>query len=153
MMKNGYTLIELLVVMAIIGILFSVGYLSFQGYSRRQVISSVARSIQSDLRTAQEDANAGNLPVGCSGLSGYQFVVTSTSQYVINISASCSPSPNPIKSVTLPSGINISATSNSLLFKPLGQGTNITGTVTVTITQSGTNNTGTVTIGANGNIQ
>lgn len=150
---KGYSLIELLVVMAIIGILFSVGYLSFQGYSRRQAVTSVIRLVQSDLRTAQEDASAGNLPAGCSGLSGYQFSVTGSTSYEIDISAVCSPNPNPVKAVTLPSGVLISGSPALILFKPLGQGTNLSGNATITVRQTGTGNTGSITIGVNGNIQ
>lgn len=149
----GYTLIEILVGITIIALLFIFGYASFRDFSRRQAINSAVRTIRGDLRLAQEQALSGNKPVGCSSiLDGYNFRAGGTSY---TIEASCSGGlPIVVKSVTLPTDISMTPPSpNPILFKVLGQGTNISLTATVVLTQAGTNNTQTITITSGGEIK
>ncbi len=152
---RGYTLIELLIVMAIMGILFTVGYLSFQDYSRRQTLLAVGRSVRVDIRTAIESAIAGNKPAACNNvLNGYQLWITSNSAYEID--AICSAGNIVSKQAVIPVGITISSPNpNPIIFKVLAQGTNIpTGTTaTIQIKQTLTGYTDTITIGENGNVQ
>lgn len=153
--SRGYTLIELLIVMAIMGILFTVGYLSFQDYSRRQSLIAAGRGIRVDIKAAVESAVAGNKPSTCSNvLNAYQFWVTSTTTYEID--ARCSLGNVVIKQVTIPAGLTISTpNTNPVIFKVLAQGTNIpTGsTISIQIKQTLTGYTDTITIGENGNVQ
>jgi type II secretion system protein H len=152
---KGYTLIEILIVFVIVGILFTIGYSSFQDYSRQQALLNVVRSIQTDLRSAQESAIAGNKPAGCSVLlNGYQFSVTSANTYEID--ANCTSNRIQVKTITLPAGITIANPNpNPVVFKALAQGTNIAknASASVVITQTLTGKTRTITIGANGNVQ
>jgi prepilin-type N-terminal cleavage/methylation domain-containing protein len=151
----GYTLIEILIVFVIVGILFTLGYNNFQDYSRQQTLLSVIRSIQTDIRSAQESAIAGNKPVGCSVLlNGYQFIVTSANTYEID--ANCTTNKIQTKIITLPAGITIgNPNPNPIIFKSLAQGTNIrqNAAALIVITQVSTGKTRTVTVGANGNVQ
>lgn len=156
MSKNGYTLIELLIVFALTGILFTIGYISFLDYSRQQNLISFVRTVQSDLKTTQESAIAGNKPSGCDTyLNGYQFLVDSTTSYTI--SANCTPSTNIIiKQVNAPSGYTLTAPNpNPIIFKSLASGTNISGsgTASIVIKQTITGNTRTITVGANGDVK
>lgn len=154
---SGYTLIELLIVMAIIAILVTIGYLNFQDYSRHQALISAARSIQVNIRQAEEYAAAGKKPSGClTLLNGYQFKVTSQTTYEID--AICTPNSFYIinQPFTMPLGMTIAAPNpNPVIFKSLAQGTNIGsgGTASIVITQTVSGNTKTVTIGANGDVQ
>jgi prepilin-type N-terminal cleavage/methylation domain-containing protein len=155
-MKQGYTLVELLIVIVIIGILFSVGYVNFQDYSRQQTLLAAVRSVVVDLHTAQEFAISGNKPTTCvTLLDGYKFNVTSGTTYELD--AYCTPNSNiSVKQVTVPSGITISNPNpNPILFKALAQGTNIASgaTASIVITQTLTGKTRTITIGPNGNVQ
>ena len=153
---RGYTLIEILVALTIIGLLFGVGYAGFRDFSRRQAIADAAKEIQGDLRLAQGEAITGKKPEGCSDtktLSGYGFRAD-TSKY--SIEANCGGSVIIIKNVDLPPDITLlTPTPNPLLFKVLGQGTNLGSDVnwTLTLTQTGTGNTVTVTVTAGGEVK
>jgi len=152
--KNGYTLIEILVALTIIGLLFSFGYVSFRDFSRRQTISGVAKNIQGDLRLAQGNAITGQKPVGCNTtLDTFGFRVLTTASYAIE--ANCGATTVSVKSVSLPAGVSISTpTPNPLLFKILGQGTNLGATDwALILTQTGTGNTVTVTVTSGGEIK
>lgn len=166
--KKGYTLIEILVGISIIGILFAAGYVSFRDFSRRQALLGSAKLLQADFRLAQQMALAGTKPdeLGCqsNSLDGIRFNITDASPdpsyYVIRaVCGAVSDSSNPIiKTVYLPSGIvpNLSQFSpNPLLFKVLGQGTNIPeGTDSVIVlTQEGINVQPTITISSSGDIK
>lgn len=152
---KGYTLIELLIVMAIMGILFTVGYLSFQDYARRQTLLAAGRAVRVDIRTAIESAIAGNKPAACNNvLNGYQFWITSGTTYEID--AICSGGNVVVTQATVPTGITLTASNpNPVIFKVLAQGTNIpTGTTaTVQVKQTLTGNIDTIRIGENGNVQ
>ena len=153
--QTGYTLIEILVVMVIMGILFTAGYVNLRDYARAQTLTAVARSLVTDLHSAEENANAGDKPSGCNGvLNGYQFNVISSTTYELD--AFCTGGNVQVKPVILPADLTISApVPNPVVFKSIAEGTNIASgaTATIIITQTSTKNTRTITIGANGSIQ
>lgn len=156
---TGYTLIEILVSITIIALLFIFGYASFREFSRRQAINSAVRVVRGDLRLAQQQALAGNKPADpkCNApnlLDGYYFRAASTSYTIEAACSGVSGGPVTTKSVSLSSDISMTAPSpNPILFKVLGQGTNISSTATVVLTQAGTNNTQTITITSGGEIK
>lgn len=154
-MKKGYTLIEILVSLTIIGLLFSFGFVSFREFSRRQALTVAVRTVQADLRLAQQKALSGEKPESCTILAGYNFRIDSTITYSIN--ANCSPTnPPTVKNVTLGSDFTISATNNPVvIFKVLGQGANIsTGPQTIiTLTQISTGKPMTITVTSGGEIR
>lgn len=145
-LSKGYTLIEILVGITIIGLIFGTGFVSFREFSRRQALQSATKNIKGDLRFAQEQALSGKKPANafCTPpriLHGYFFRVTSATTY--EIEANCSGGNVDTKLVTLPLGITISTPpTNPLLFKSIGQGTNLSSgasiNLTVTDTASGT---------------
>lgn len=156
----GYTLIEILIGLTIIGFLFSFGYASFRDFSRREALNGTIKQIQGDLRVLQSSASAGQKPDDplCNApntLKGYRFTVVSSTEYQLR--ADCTGGvASDFKLVTLSAGITISTPSpNPIIFKVLGQGTNIpTGTNAVlTLTQAGTNNVATITISPGGEIK
>lgn len=112
-----------------------------------------------DLRLAQEQALTGKKPDDpkCNSglLNGYNFVVVDSGTY--RIEADCTGgTPVEIKTVTMPLDLSLSTPSvNPLLFKALGQGTNIPeGEDTViNITQVGSNAVIPVTISSGGEIR
>ncbi len=159
-MERAYTLIEILVGITVIALLFLFGYASFRDFSRRQAMNSAARTIRGDLRLAQEQALSGNKPANptdpkCEApnvLNGYYFRAASTS-YAIEVA--CSGGTVTAKNVNLPSDISLTAPSpNPILFKVLGQGTNLTASdATIILTQAGTLNTQTITVTSGGEIK
>jgi len=156
--KKGYTLIEILVGLTIVALIFAIGYVNFRDFSRRQALVGYARTIKGDLRVAQESALAGKKPadIFCdppSVLNSYYFNVVSASNY--QITASCSGGNVIVKDVTLPSDVAISISTNPVLFKILGEGTNVPSATptTITLTQAGTGNTRVITITSGGEIK
>ncbi len=151
---SAYTLIEILVGITIIGLIFGFGYVSFREFSRRQALSGAAKEIKGDLRLAQALALSGDKPESCTGLlNGFNFRVESASSY--KIEADCGTQVYEDKTVDMPDGVSISIPSpNPVLFKVLGQGTNIVlgGSAVITLTQAGTGLTLVVTITDGGEI-
>ena len=160
-MRNSpaYTLIEILVGITIIGLIFGFGFVSFREFSRRQALTGASKQIVGDLRLAQGEAAAGKKPddIKCTGvnlLNGYYFRVSGASSYEIQVN--CSGGDVDVKTVNLPGDILIAAPSpNPVLFKALGQGTNIDQgeSATLTLTQAGTGSVTTITISSVGEIK
>lgn len=158
-MKKGYTLIELLVGLSIIGLLFGFGYVSFRDFSRRQSLAGTAKKIQGHLRLSQQESLSGRKPdnSACNtpnSLTGFIFNVYSANAY--KIQARCTGGDVLVRDVELPEGVTIQAPNpNPILFKVVGQGTNIgegsTATITVVQTQSG--NSYQVIVTSSGEIQ
>jgi prepilin-type N-terminal cleavage/methylation domain-containing protein len=127
-LNRAYTLIEILIALTIVGIVFVIGYAGFRDFARRQTVISMARNIKSDLRLAQEMALSSKKPDGCSVLDGYEFNVSNVTQEY-TISARCSGAAQaPVKTVEMPENIAITkipAFGEPILFKVLGQGTNL----------------------------
>ena len=119
---RGYTLIEILVGLTIIGILFAVGYVGFREFSRRQQLSGVVKQLKGDLRLAQAQALSGQNEGCTSSLDGFSIDILDTQSY--EIGAVCLGSPQS-KIVNIPGGVTIASSVDPILFKVLGQGTNI----------------------------
>lgn len=150
---KGYTLIELLVAITISIIVFSIGFVGYREFSRRQDLAGVKKNLMSDLRLIQQLSLTGQKPSGasCSMLNGHTFTLTSSTSY--QLIANCIDGNTIIKTVTFTNGVTLTATTASTQFKILGQGTSLTATNTLTLTNSYSGNTSTVTIGTGGGIQ
>lgn len=151
--EHAYTLIEILVSLTIISLIFGVGFISFREFARRQALAAVARSLRGDLRLAQEQALVGKKPGGCNVLGGYRFSAVSGTQYTIE--AVCSNGNFSVgkTSVPFPSGVSMNPVPGNILFKVLGQGTDLGSDVEVNLVQEATGNTIKVTITTGGEIK
>ncbi len=156
MRLKGYTLVEVLLSLTLVGLLFGLDYATFRDFSRRQQLAGVARAIKGELRLVQGKASSAEKPAGCGAniLSSYSFQITGSSSY--KITANCSGGVNvDIKTVNLSGGVTMLPISGTILFKVLGQGTNITAgsNFVITLTQAGTNKTALVTVTSGGEIK
>ena len=155
--KSGYTIIEILVALSILGIIFSTGFASFRDFSRRQVLSGAVRALKGDLRLAQQYSLIGKKPddPDCAlvnPLDGYSLLVNSSTQYIIQ--ASCSAGLVDVKIVDLPADVSLSAPSpNPIIFEVLGQGTNLSGDATITLTQLSTGDENSIIVTKGGEIK
>ena len=91
---SGYTMIELLIVVAIMFILFTVGFGNYRDFQKRQYFEGEVRSLMADLVLAREMALSGVIPdptgpVQCDGLVGYVVRIHRT-QERYRLSALCS---------------------------------------------------------------
>lgn len=132
--QQGFTLIELLITIAILSILFALGFASYRTFSRSQQLQGIARQLRGDLSQAQQNALSGIKPsssfanytncVSPNTLNGYGFTRTSTTTY--NIYAICSAGNVNYPTKTLPPGfVIVIAPAGDIQFKTLGQGTTI----------------------------
>lgn len=157
-LTSAYTFIEILVALTIVSLIFSIGYVSFRDFSRRQALAGVVRSIRGDLRLAQGQAISGQKPsdISCdspSTLSGYYFDIVSANNY--RLVAQCSGGNVVSKEVTIAADIFLSSNQDPIVFKVLGQGTNVPQATPaiITLTQSGTLNIATITVSSTGEIK
>lgn len=159
---GGYTMIELLVALTIVGLLFGVGYANFRDFTRRQSLVNSTKKIIGDLRDAQQMALSGQIPndASCRGnnyLNGYFFRVISANHYEIRASCSGGAVANVAKDVYLPPTVTIVTpfpNPNPILFKVLGNGTNIGATnAQIRVRQSGSSATNIINVSSGGQIQ
>jgi prepilin-type N-terminal cleavage/methylation domain-containing protein len=158
--SSGYSLVELLIVIFIMAIIFTFGMSNYRSFSQRQVLTNTAKNIQADIRLAQSEALSGHVPsdtdcTGTQALNGYAFKVTTSSQYQIIPVCSGAGTVAATKTVDLPSNVTITTPSpNPIIFKTLGDGTNIQSTdAKITIQISGSSNTLDVSISSGGQIE
>lgn len=153
--SRGYTLIEILIALSITALIFGLGYVGYRDFSRRQLVNSAAQTLVGDLRLAQEQSIAGKKPTGCVVLDGYKvFVDVAAKEYTI--SANCSDQDYLVKTVSISPQIVLTApTTNPIIFRPIGLGTNIpmNTSVTIVLSHPGINYSNSVTIGSGGDIQ
>ena len=119
-------------------------------------MSGTVRSMQGDLRLAQQQALAGKKPAGTecdspNSLSGYQYAQVSATSYAIR--AVCSGGSVEIKPVDLPAGITLSSSVGTITFNVLARGTDLSADATLTLTLAGSQISSTITITPVGEIR
>ncbi len=168
MPSRGFTLIELLVSIGILISVFSLGFAGYRDYSRRQEMASISRQLRADLRWAQSLALSGHKPTAdylgaatsvcqsANPLIGYNLQSSANSY---RIRAVCNQAGTAqfviIKNTAVPSYFTLTGGYNGgspvnpsgyFVFKPLGQGTNLSPQAaerftTITDTRSGAQET------------
>lgn len=155
--KAGYTFIELLVVITVSVIVFGIGFAGYREFSRRQDLTGVSKNLIGDLRLIQQLSLTGQKPEGatCTKLIGYTFTRVSATNY--SMTANCDNSGIisnvEIKNVDFPTGVSFTATTANTQFKVLGQGTNLSASNTLTLTNSLSGSSNEITIGIGGDIR
>jgi len=137
--EGGFSFIELMIVILVSALLFGIGYASYRNFAQKQALIKVARAFEADVRIAQNKAMSAQVPEECGTLSGYGLKFGGSTY---QISSYCSGSGGESITRTF-SGYVFSNDLgvDSIVFKVLGQGTNLTGDITVTITNSTTDKT------------
>ncbi|HJZ05130.1 hypothetical protein A2634_03600 [Candidatus Amesbacteria bacterium RIFCSPHIGHO2_01_FULL_48_32] len=144
-MTKGFTLVEVILAMGLSVILLGFGASTFQSTVRRQAVDQTAERINQVLQEAKTNAQAGKKDCavcGCTGastdlaLEGWEVTMT-TSSYTL--SGKCGTTYFYTSGVQpLPGGIVVSYNpGNSVMFKPLGQGTNLAANYSVVVYQPG----------------
>lgn len=158
-LRSGFTLIEILVALSIIGLIFGGGYASYREFSRRQELFQTAQLVRSDLLLAQQKALSGDKTpcLSSDALHGY-LVRLQTSSY--DIYADCKGTAGVIdigepliKFVNLPSQITNTSGEKIILFKVLGQGTNIATEESIVLRQTATGKTATLKVTNAGKVE
>ena len=152
---SGYTLLEIVVSLFILIILFSATQAAYREFILKKDLDNAKGQVMSDLRLAQEYATAGRLTDSCLGLNGYEFVSSSSNQNY-RIRSNCGSGSSDVKTVEMSDISNgISINSQSVIFKVLGGGTNISAdsSVQFVLTQRTTNNTRSVIVTSGGEIK
>lgn len=149
MMRKGFSIVEMIVVFMILGILATSGITVTQRSGRRQSVNSAAEQIRGALRQAQAQALAGR-KVNCVDLLESWNVNFTATGYSIDEQCQGVKAGS---TTTLPVGAKITTlpSPNPVKFKVLGQGTNITGSTTLKITNQ--EETASIIISSTGEIQ
>lgn len=156
--RAGFTLVELLVALAIISLLGGLGFANYRAFSQRQLLAQAARELRSDLRLAANLVLTGEKPGVCSGgtLSGYRVNFSGAKTYLVEARCDVSGSQESetVKTVNLPgtsTEVIFNPIPSPILFKVVGQGTDVVGTATITL--SGFGQTESVTVNAAGGVE
>lgn len=142
MLKKGYTLIEILVSLTIISLIFYFGFVNFRDFSRRQTLESEARMLKTKIRAVQQLSLSGERPSGitCRAPAVINGYLLKFYERYYEIKALCGENESLVERVDLSSGILLSSTSPTLLYKSVGDGTNLTSDLVLTLTQEQTGN-------------
>lgn len=136
----GFTLIEILVAIAIIALVSLVGYTSYRDFARRQALENAYNSLRVELNLARQLALSGEKPQTCiagNALVGYRV---SLGGRTTTVSAVCeSGSVTVSRTFNFPAGILVS--NLQFTFLVLGRGTDLSGNLTVTLTQGSSGRT------------
>jgi prepilin-type N-terminal cleavage/methylation domain-containing protein len=129
----GFTLIELLVTITIITLVFTIGLAQYNRFNRRQILIKAKDQLISDLRLTQSKALSAEKPIGCEAtlLSGHKLEFISNANY--QITAVCGSEIVVKSGLSLPEGITKQSGPDEVLFKILSQGTDISGTASITL--------------------
>jgi len=154
---SGFTLIEVIVGVVIMGIIFSIGVAKYGEFNRSQIVEQAALDLKNNLRLAQNRAFSGQKDADICGdpavgdtkpLDGWYVSFTNNSYQIYG---QCGGDPFSqatvdlsIKKVTI-----VSPLPSTIRFKPLGQGVENEGTITLL----GSGGSRTVSVTATGEIR
>lgn len=127
--RDGYTMIELLIVVIIISIITAITIGFYNNFTEDKKLIGESEKLKDVLELAKKKASSAELGVSCSPYNGYGLSFSGTS-YVLSILC---PLPTPIYTYPdIPATISVSGYTGSVNFLPLGAGTNLSSTKTIT---------------------
>lgn len=130
-MQKGFTLIEMLIAMAITVVLAAAGTSISLRASRRKAVEVARDKLVSLLQQAKSNSQASNVGTCPTGTwKGWQVSVANTSAILQLV---CAAGTSNTQTYPYPSGVTASPTP-TILYKPLGAGTNLAADTTITLT-------------------
>ena len=153
-MNRGFTLIEMIVAISIAAFMLGTGMLAYTRVARKQTLDQATAGVAQILTQARANALSGKKQNCTATLLGWQVTFTASNYTLGEVCTAGSPIPV-VQTVILP--ILISATtlpsSNPIIFNRLNQGTNISSTATITLTNTKDMTTKSVTVSNIGVVQ
>ena len=150
MTKKGFTLVEVLVAMVLGLVIMGFGASSFRNTVQRQPVVQSAEKVNQVLQQARSYALAGRKDCGicgCTGLLadrpliGWEVAMTSSSYTLRGLCGTNPLAPTPFYTSgvqSLPTGVVMTTNpGTAVLFKPLGNGTNLNSDYSVVATMPG----------------
>lgn len=136
--QSGYALIEILIVLSIIVLFSGLSLAYFRGFDEQKKLDAEAKQLIDVLNLAQKKSTAADLSpnLNCSDFQGYRVNIQTTTSYALEFN--CTGSYSTVQSYALRSGMTLSGIGTNILFKPLSAGTNLSNSITTTITSSTT---------------
>ena len=132
-MRRGFTLIELMIAVVLTGLLVNGALVAYRGLGERQKVKQAGMSFQTDLKSYQQKAAAGEKPAVCTDtdrLIGYRVKRINTVSY--SVTADCEVADPLGVTVNLPAGVNFKVGVSFDLFFPVLSGA-VTGATTITL--------------------
>lgn len=119
MLKPAYTLVELLIIVSISGLLIALGTSAYSSAAKRQAIKTAAETIMSVMQTAQKNTLIGQK--SCIGsFIGTEISYTAGSSNLTSLDK-CEGNNGTLQTTAIPQITFV--TGNTILFRPLGEGT------------------------------
>lgn len=148
----GFTLVEILIVVSVMGILSSLGFVSYINFSRKQILVQNMEKVITDLQLAQSLALNNQKMGACETktLDGSRFTIESKNGYSIYLV--CGKDNHLVKSETLPPKVELSPVFWEATFKVLRQGVSFSQT-TREITVSAFDRNTKIKVGEGGEIR
>lgn len=152
-MSRAFTLIEMLVAVSIAALILGMGMIAYSKVARKQSLDQTAAGVAQILTQARANALSGNKSIGCTTLSGWRVTFTANNYTLREVCSAGAASLQ--KTVPLPASITVTSfpSPNPILFKVLNQGTTISGSTSITLTNSKDMTTKSVTVSKLGVIQ
>jgi len=153
--SSGFTILEIIISLFILIIMFSVAQANYRGFITEKNLDTARDRIISDIRLAQQHAQAGKMPSGClTPLDGYRFI-TSSASYEIQADCAADVSVKTVQLSSFSSGLSLTS-GQVIYFRTLGKGPVFPpffpDTLTLTLTQQ-SGGTKTITVSVGGEIR
>ena len=151
----GFAILEIIIPLFILIIMFSVAQANYRGFITEKNLDTARDRIISDIRLAQQQAQAGKMPSGClTPLDGYRFI-TSSSSYEIQADCATDVSVKTVQLSSFSSGLSLTS-GQVIYFRILGKGPvfppSFSDSITLTLSQQ-TGGTRAITISVGGEIR
>jgi prepilin-type N-terminal cleavage/methylation domain-containing protein len=151
---KGFTLIELMITVAIGGILISAAIAAYRGLGEKQKVKQAGVSFQTNLKSYQQKALAGQKPAECDSddtLTGYQVEYVDDQTY--SVKAICAINDPAAANIALAEGVSFAVVFNPVqIFFPVLRSEAV-GAQTITITSTDSNYSYQVEIESSGVIR